>query len=231
MDLIPANYNIVRVENIWGNLYNVPVSVPAIYVRVKRIVLNRHPKILYTSLLTWELEYWEREEDIGVIQPNPLLGLDCNGIIMREFSMDITITPTSADGLGTLYSSIRMQLENNFGSICNPSRPRSYSYSDMLNSAGILDVSYLVQASKSNLHVANYVHQGLYELDPAGNLVLSFDGMYLSIENGGNLLVPIRFNYKGIGLLYAALQGLYPNTSITINPVKNNQVLQNAYKS
>ncbi len=230
MDQILANYNIVRVENIWGNLYNVPNSIPEIFIRVKRIVLSRHPKILYTSLLAWELEYWEREADIGVIPPNQLLGVNPSGTIIRVFNMDINVTPSGPDGLGVLYSSIRVQLENNFGSICNPSRSRSFSYEEMVSSPPIVDTSYLVLTNTSNRHITSYSHQGLYELDSAGNLVPTFDGMYLTIENEGNLLVPIRFNYKGIELLYAALRVLYNNTPITIKAVKNNQVIDHAYQ-
>lgn len=225
MDLIPASYNVVRVENIWGNLYSVPLAVSEIFVRVKRIVLHRHPKILYTSLLEWELEYWEREEDIGVVAPRPVLGIDSNGTIVRVFTMDITITPKGPDGLGVLYSSIRVQLENNFGSICNPSRSRSFSYIEMVNSPSISDTSYLVLAGNSNRHITAYTHQGLYELDGEGNLVQTVDGMLLSIENEGNLLVPIPFNYKGIDLLYSALRVLYQSTPITVKAVKNNQVI------
>ena len=225
MDLIPASYNVVRVENIWGNLYSVPLEVSEIFVRVKRIVLHRHPKILYTSLLEWELEYWEREADIGVVAPRPVLGIDSNGTIVRVFTMDITITPKGPDGLGVLYASIRVQLENNFGSICNPSRSRSFTYTETVNSPSISDTSYLVLAGNNNRHVTAYTHQGLYELDGAGNLAQTFDGMLLSIENEGNLLVPIPFNYKGIDLLYSALRVLYQSTPITVKAVKNNQVI------
>ena len=225
MDLIPASYNVVRVENIWGNLYSVPLEVSEIFVRVKRIVLHRHPKILYTSLLEWELEYWEREADIGVVAPRPVLGIDSSGTIVRVFTMDITITPKGPDGLGVLYSSIRVQLENNFGSICNLSRSRSFTYTETVNSPSISDTSYLVLAGNNNRHVTAYTHQGLYELDGAGNLVQTFDGMLLSIENEGNLLVPIPFNYKGIDLLYSALRVLYQSTPITVKAVKNNQVI------
>ena len=225
MDLIPASYNVVRVENIWGNLYSVPLEVSEIFVRVKRIVLHRHPKLLYTSLLEWELEYWEREADIGVVAPRPVLGIDSNGTIVRVFTMDITITPKGPDGLGVLYASIRVQLENNFGSICNPSRSRSFTYTETVNSPPISDTSYLVLSGTNNRHVTAYTHQGLYELDGEGSLVQTFDGMLLSIENEGNLLVPIPFNYKGIDLLYSALRVLYQSTPITVKAVKNNQVI------
>jgi hypothetical protein len=231
MDLIAANTNIIPVDNIWNNLENVHPLCTTIFVRVRSIILNRHPKVLYSSQLVWGLDFWEREEDIGNIPPIPLIVRLPDGKLVSTFTMDLTITSSDPDGLGALYHSIRNLVANNFGALGRCSKPRTFSYSDMAHHANIDGVTYLVCTSNGDNHIRSYMHQVIYELDNSGDLVLTFNGMFLSSENEGNIHIPISFNYKGIVLLYNALQELYHNTAITIKVIKNNQVIEHAYQS
>lgn len=229
MEQIAARDNIIRVDNIWNNLENVHPLCPTIFVRIRSITLNRHPTVLYQGQLVWKLDFWEREEDIGFVNPTPLIVRLPEGGLVSNFSMDITITPRDPDGLGALYHSIRNQVENNFIALGRFSKPRSFSYAEMAQHVNINGITYLISSNTESKHITSYMHQLVFGLDNYGNLILDSNGMFLSVEGSGAIHVPINFDYKGIDLLYRALRKLYIDTAITIKTVKDNQVIGNAY--